>query len=45
VLCVKRQYNGSVLPVTKKAILQFMFMRGQYLNLCPVEEFPKLKDR
>ena len=44
-LCAKRQYSGSVLPVTKKVTLQFMFMLGQYLYLCLMEEFPKLKDR
>jgi hypothetical protein len=43
VLCVKRLYNGSVLPVTKREILQSMFMLGQYQHPCLVEEFQKLK--
>jgi hypothetical protein len=42
--CVKRLYSGSVLPVTRREILQFTFMLGQYQHLCLVEEFQKLKD-
>jgi hypothetical protein len=41
--CVKRLYSGSVLPVTRREILQFMFMLGQYQHLCLVEEFQNLK--
>jgi hypothetical protein len=42
--CVKRLYSGSVLPVTRREILQFTFMLGRYQHLCLVEEFQKLKD-
>jgi hypothetical protein len=44
VLCVKRLYSGSVLLVTRRGILQFMYMLGHYQYLCLVEEFQKPKD-
>jgi hypothetical protein len=44
VLCVKRLYSGSVLPVIRREILQFMSMLGHYLHLCLMEEFQKPKD-
>lgn len=42
--CVKRLYSGSVLPVTKREIPQFISMLGHYQHLCLVEEFQKPRD-
>ncbi len=44
-LCVKRLYNGSVLPVTKREMLQYMYMLERYQSLCLLEEFQKLDEK
>jgi hypothetical protein len=45
VLCVKRLYSGSVLPVTERETLQYMYMLERYRSLCLLEEFQKLEEK
>ena len=44
-LCVKRLYSGSVLPVTERETLQYMYMLERYRSLCLLEEFQELEEK